>query len=163
MLKREQSQRPWPAANTIGEMLAREGLVVPRKKRRRTPSYTQPFVWADAPNRVWCADFKGWFRAGDGERIDPLTITNACSGYLVRCQQVEKTDRERVRAIFDSAFREYGPPEAIRRRVWNPSRAAAAGVASEGNDAVRTGQAVFAGAFCDRIQSALSGPGLAVG
>jgi putative transposase len=114
VLEREESQRPWPAASTIGEMLAREGLVVARKKRRRAPPYTQPFASADAPNRVWCADFKGWFRTGDGERIDPLTITDACSRYLLRCQRVEKANYERVRAIFESAFRECGLPGAIR-------------------------------------------------
>jgi transposase InsO family protein len=114
VLEREEPERPWPAASTIGEMVAREGLVVPRKKRRRAPPYTQPFASADEPNRVWCADFKGWFRSGDGERIDPLTITDACSRYLLRCQQVEKADTERVRAIFESAFRECGLPRAIR-------------------------------------------------
>jgi transposase InsO family protein len=114
VLEREEPERPWPAASTIGEMVAREGLVVPRKKRRRAPAYTQPFASADEPNRVWCADFKGWFRTGDGERIDPLTITDACSRYLLRCQQVEKADTERVRAIFESAFRECGLPRAIR-------------------------------------------------
>jgi transposase InsO family protein len=114
VLEREEPERPWPAASTIGEMVAREGLVVPRKKRRRAPPYTQPFASADEPNRVWCADFKGWFRSGDGQRIDPLTITDACSRYLLRCQQVEKADSERVRAIFESAFRECGLPRAIR-------------------------------------------------
>jgi putative transposase len=114
VLEREQAQRRWPAASTIGEMVAREGLVVPRKKRRRAPPYAQPFASADAPNRVWCADFKGWFRTGDGERIDPLTITDACSRYLLRCQQVRKMNYEQVRAIFESAFRECGLPEAIR-------------------------------------------------
>ena len=114
VLEREEPERPWPAASTIGEMVAREGLVVPRKKRRRAPPYTQPFASADEPNRVWCADFKGWFRSGDGQRIDLLTITDACSRYLLRCQQVEKADSERVRAIFESAFRECGLPRAIR-------------------------------------------------
>src|SRR5580658_410041 len=114
VLEREQAQRQWPAASTIGAMVAREGLVVARKKRRRAPPYTEPFASADVPNRVWCADFKGWFRTGDGERIDPLTITDACSRYLLRCQRVEKTDGVRVRAIFESAFRECGLPWAIR-------------------------------------------------
>jgi hypothetical protein len=63
---------------------------------------------------VWCADFKGWFRTTDGERIDPLTISDAYSRYLLRCQAVEKTNTERVQAIFEAAFREYGLPEAIR-------------------------------------------------
>src|SRR5664279_1775291 len=110
-------QRPatlWPAPSTIGELLRREGLTVPRRQRRRAPPYTQPFEAADAANQVWCADFKGWFRTGDGERIDPLTMTDAYSRYLLRCQAVEKTDTERVRAIFEAAFREYGMPVAMR-------------------------------------------------
>jgi putative transposase len=64
VLEREQPQRRWPATSTIGAMVAREGLVVARKKRRRAPPYTEPFAAADAPNRVWCADFKGWFSHG---------------------------------------------------------------------------------------------------
>jgi transposase InsO family protein len=114
VLERDRDEQRWPAASTIGEMLRREGLAVPRRKRRRTPPYTQPFATADAPNRVWCADFKGWFRTQDGERIDPLTITDAHSRYLLRCQAVEKADHERVRAICEAAFREYGMPQAIR-------------------------------------------------
>ena len=101
--------RRWPAASTIGEMLAREGLAVARKKRRRVPPYTRAFCAAEEPNRVWCADFKGWFRTADGQRIDPLTMSDAHSRYLLRCQAVEKTDTERVQAIFEAAF----------RRVWH--------------------------------------------
>jgi len=110
----ERDGRRWPAASTIGAIVGREGLVIPRKKRRRVPPYTEPFAAADGPNRVWCADFKGWFRTQDGERIDPLTLTDAHSRYLLRCQAVEKTDTERVQAIFEAAFREYSLPEAIR-------------------------------------------------
>ena len=114
ILERDQSGRAWPAASTIGALLKREGLVVPRKKRRKTAPYTEPLAHADGPNRVWCADFKGWFRAANGERIDPLTISDAHSRYLLRCQAVEKTDTARVGAIFEAAFREYGMPQAIR-------------------------------------------------
>ena len=103
-----------PAASTIGELLRREGLVIPRRQRRKTPPYTQPFAAAEAPNQVWCTDFKGWFRTQDGERIDPLTLTDAHSRYLLRCQATEKTDTEAVRAIMEAAFREYGMPAAIR-------------------------------------------------
>jgi hypothetical protein len=46
---------------------------------------------------------QSWFRTGDGKRIDPLTITDACSRYLLRCQRAETTDGVRVRAIFESA------------------------------------------------------------
>src|SRR5712692_5231517 len=114
VLERDQAHQRWPAASTIGELLKREGLVVGRKKRRRTAPYTEPLAHADGPNRVWCADFKGWFRTGDGERIDPLTISDAYSRYLLRCQAVEKTDTARAQALFEAAFREYGMPAAIR-------------------------------------------------
>jgi transposase InsO family protein len=108
------SKTAWPAASTIGALLKREGLTIPRRKRRKTPPYTEPFREVKEPNQVWCVDFKGWFRTGDGERIDPLTMTDACSRFLLRCQAVEKTDTRQVLAIFESAFREYGMPWAIR-------------------------------------------------
>lgn len=114
VLEREDPQQRWPATSTIGELLKREGLVVAAKRRPKTPPYTQPLAHADGPNRVWCADFKGWFRTQDGERIDPLTLSDACSRYLLRCQAVEKTDSEAVRAICEAAFREYGMPWAMR-------------------------------------------------
>ncbi len=114
VLERDQPGPVWPAASTIGALLKREGLVVPRKKRRKTAPYTEPLAHADGPNRVWCADFKGWFRTTNGTRIDPLTISDAHSRYLLRCQAVEKTDTARVQAIFEVAFREYGLPQAIR-------------------------------------------------
>jgi transposase InsO family protein len=114
VLERESGEQRWPAASTMGEMLRREGLAIPRRKRRRTEPYTQPFAAADSPNRVWCADFKGWFRTRNGERIDPFTLSDAHTRYLLRCQAVEKADQERVQAICEAAFREYGLPQAIR-------------------------------------------------
>lgn len=106
VVERDQPGQLWPAASTMGQLLKRAGLVVPRKQRRRTAPYSEPLAHAEDCNRVWCADFKGWFRSGDGERIDPLTISDAYSRYLLRCQAVAKTDMERVRAIFEAAFRE---------------------------------------------------------
>src|SRR6476660_7670048 len=114
ILERDEPGRRWPAASTIGELLKREGLIVGRRKRRRTAPYTEPLAHADGPNRVWCADFKGWFRTGDGKRIDPLTITDAHSRLLFRCQAVAETDTARAQAIFEAVFREYGLPETIR-------------------------------------------------
>jgi transposase InsO family protein len=127
ILERDQPGRVWPAASTIGEIVKRAGLVVPRKKRRRTEPYSQPLAHAGEANRVWCADFKGWFKAGDGARVDPLTITDAWSRYLLRAQAVEKTDTERVRAIFEAAFREHGMPEAIRTDNGAPFASSAVG------------------------------------
>jgi len=109
----QDSRRQWPAVSTIAAVLKDKGLVVNRRRRVRTPMQRPPFVAADEPNAVWCADYKGWFRTGDGTRIDPLTITDASSRYLLRCQIVERTGYEGAQAVFESAFREYGLPGVI--------------------------------------------------
>ncbi len=127
ILERDEPGRIWPASSTIGEIVKRAGLVVARKKRRRTEPYTEPLAHAVEANKVWCGDFKGWFRCGDGTRIDPLTISDACSRYLLRCQSAEKTDTERVRAIFEAAFREYGLPWRIRTDNGPPFASSAVG------------------------------------
>ena len=93
-LQRDTPKIVWPAVSSIGDLLRREGLAHPRRKRKRTPPYTQPLQHAGAPNQVWCADFKGWFLTQDGARCDPLTITDAYSRYLIRCCAVKKTDGE---------------------------------------------------------------------
>jgi transposase InsO family protein len=103
----------WPAVSTIASVLKAKGLVVGRRQRVRTPIEGPPFVTADGPNAVWCADYKGWFRTGDGTRIDPLTITDSNSRYLLRCQIVERTGYEGTQAVFAAAFQEYGLPAVI--------------------------------------------------
>lgn len=113
-LNRRHPETRWPAFSSIAALLKREGLSHPRRRRVRTPPYTRPLAHAQAPNQVWCADFKGWFRTGDGSRCDPLTISDAFSRYLLRATLVEKTDRMHVQAVFEAAFREYGMPQAIR-------------------------------------------------
>jgi transposase InsO family protein len=103
-----------PAASTIGAIVEREGLTHHRRKRRRVEPYSQPFAAVESPNDEWACDFKGWMRTTDGERIDPLTISDSLSRYLLRCQAVDKTDTARVQAVFEAAFREYGMPWSVR-------------------------------------------------
>ena len=114
-LAKEFPDRTLPSLSTIGDILKRNGLVPPRKKRRRcTPSET-PLAHADEANRVWCADFKGWFLTGNGHRVDPLTVTDAHTRFLIGCQcMCGKTDTDHVRALFELWFRRFGLPEKIR-------------------------------------------------
>ncbi|MFH0300774.1 hypothetical protein AAFX91_26820, partial [Bradyrhizobium sp. 31Argb] len=81
-----------------------------RRLRRRSPPSSAPFAYCEAANDVWCIDFKGWFLTGDGERCEPLTITDAHSRYLLRCQALPHTDTEHVWPVLDAAFREFGLP-----------------------------------------------------
>jgi len=103
----------WPAASTIGTLLHSRGLTVSRKRRlQATPSYT--LTQPGDPNDVWCADFKGHFALVNGQRCHPLTITDAYTRTLLRCQALARTDTETVKPIWVAAFREYGMPKIIR-------------------------------------------------
>jgi transposase InsO family protein len=95
-LRRDAPGTAWPAASTIGALFDREGLTVKRKLRRRGPPSSAPFADCAAANEVWCIDFKGWFLTGEGKRCEPLTLTDACSRYLLRCQRLARTDTEHV-------------------------------------------------------------------
>ena len=122
---------PAPAASTIGDWLSKEGLTQPRRARRRCPPYSSPFLAADAPNAVWCVDFKGWFPTGDGKRCDPLTISDAMSRYLLHCQAVARTDGAHVRPAFEAAFCAFGLPLAIRSDNGPPFASVGAGGLSQ--------------------------------
>jgi putative transposase len=106
-----------PAPSTVGELLKRRGLVVPRKRVRHHPPRTEPLRHANEPNAVWAMDFKGWFRLGDGTRCEPLTVTDAFSRYLLCCKAgsaIGNGVTGNVWAALVRTFREYGMPAAIR-------------------------------------------------
>lgn len=117
----------WPAASTIGDILKREGLVSPRRFRRRAAPMTTPLAQAHAPNDVWCMDFKGWWRTGDGQRCEPFTVSDAMSRYLLVCQPVARTGYDTVWPVLAKAFRDHGLPRAIRSDNGPPFGSVAAG------------------------------------
>jgi putative transposase len=126
-LLRKQPQFDSPAVSTVSAIFAKYGLSRTRHARRRTPPYTDPFSDAGAPNQLWCADFKGDFRTGDGRRCYPLTLTDACSRMLLRCTALPSTKVVGVRPIFEQAFRELGLPERIRTDNGSPFASRGAG------------------------------------
>jgi putative transposase len=119
---------PMPSVSAMSAILKRRGMIRPRPRRRRHPiPVTQPFAACDHPNAVWCVDFKGWFRTQDGEKCYPLTLIDAYSRYLLRCEVLAEPNGREVQAIFDSAFREFGLPEAIRSDNGPPFASTGAG------------------------------------
>jgi transposase InsO family protein len=103
-----------PAASTIGELLDRYGLVRPRRVRLRVPPSSQPLAHAELPNDVWCTDFKGHFPCGDGMRCNPLTVSDAVSRYLIKCEGLAAATDALSREQFELAFREFGVPRRMR-------------------------------------------------
>jgi putative transposase len=130
-LEQRRPQIAWPAASTIGALFDREGLTVKRRLRRRSPPSSAPFAPCMAANDVWCTDFKGWFLTGDGRRCEPLTLSDAHSRYLLRCQALERSDTEHVWAVLDAAFREYGLPLRLRSDNGPPFASCGAGGLSQ--------------------------------
>jgi putative transposase len=112
----------WPVASTRGTILAQAGLTVPRRAvRGHVPPRTQPFGSVSGPNETWCADFKGWFRTADGVRCEPLTISDAHSRLLLRCQAVaDGVSAAHTRPLFEATFREYGLPLRLRTDNGTP-------------------------------------------
>lgn len=126
-LKRNAPGTPWPAASTIGALFGREGLTVKRRVRRRGPPASLPFADCAAPNDTWCVDFKGWFLTGDGAHCEPLTLCDAASRYLLRCQVLARTDTDHVWPVFDAALREFGLPLRLRSDNGPPFASCGAG------------------------------------
>jgi len=119
ILTKRQPQAAWPAASTMGDLLRREGLSQPRRRPRYLVPLTQPLAAATAPNDVWTADFKGWFRTGDGTRCDPLTVADACSRFVLCCHIVPPSEHG-VRPWFERTFRDHGLPRALRTDNGSP-------------------------------------------
>jgi len=126
-LERRAPRTAWPAASTIGALFDREGLTVKRKLRHRSPPSSAPFADCGAANDVWCIDFKGWFLTGDGKKCEPLTITDAYSRYLLRCQALARNDTDHVWPVLDAAFREFGLPLHLRSDNGSPFASRGAG------------------------------------
>ena len=109
------SDEQWPAASTVTELLKRQQMVRSRRRSSPRPSARKAsLAVADAPNAVWAADFKGYFLVGNGQRCDPLTVTDGFSRYLLCCKALPNQMLGSVRAQLEMTFREYGVPTALR-------------------------------------------------
>ena len=104
-----------PARSTIGEILRRHGLSARRRRRPGVYSaindgLTEP----TQPNHVWTVDFKGWFELGNGQRCDPLTVTDLHSHYVLACRAQPNQQFKGTLHQFRGLMRHVGLPEIIR-------------------------------------------------
>jgi putative transposase len=130
-LEQRRPEIEWPAASTIGALFDREGLTVKRVVRRRSPPSSVPFGQCTMANDIWCMDFKGWFVTGDGKRCEPMTLSDAYSRYLLRCQALARNDGDHVWPVLDAAFREFGLPLRLRSDNGSPFASTGAGGLSQ--------------------------------
>src|SRR5918995_7360450 len=102
-----------PAKSTIHAVLDRHELVKrsggPRHRARGTP-----LSQGTAPNDLWCVDFKGEFKLGNGRYCYPLTVTDHASRFLLLCEALDSTREQPAITAFERLFRDRGLPIAIR-------------------------------------------------
>lgn len=104
-----------PAARTLGRWLQRWQLV-PRRRRHQRQGPRLPPRRRTAPrcvNDVWTIDFKGWFRTRDGTRVEPLTVRDLKSRFLLLVCLLPNQSETQVRRALQRGFRRYGLPKAI--------------------------------------------------
>ena len=107
----------WPVAAAIGRWLRRWALTRQRQRRgaQRGPVVERPHLTpALRPNDVWSVDFKGWFWTGDRTRVDPLTVRDMASRYILAADLLPDQSVRHARVAFTQLFRARGLPHAIR-------------------------------------------------
>jgi transposase InsO family protein len=115
ILLRRKFQEGVPSVSTIARVLRRLGQVRERRKRRPISFIDRvPTVDSAAPNDVWTVDFKGWWRAGDGHRCEPLTVRDALSRYVLAVRVMDGTSMAGVWEVFERLFKKHGLPKAIQ-------------------------------------------------
>jgi len=106
--------RALPAASTIGDILTSAGLIEPRRRRPRHVPTPTGLRAVTAPNDVWCIDYKGQFRLGDGTYCYPLTITDQYSRFILCCEAMGVIADEAARAHCLEVFATHGLPTVMR-------------------------------------------------
>ena len=121
-LRKEYPRRKAPAARTIGKWLKRLKLNRPGRRRSwRGPHLSRrKLTIATRSNHVWTVDFKGWFRTQDGQRVEPLTVRDLFSRYLLSVRLFRNQSWRSVRRVFLRQFRKQGYPRVIRMDNGSP-------------------------------------------
>jgi putative transposase len=118
---RRDDRLDWPSRSTVCTWLKQRGLIVPRRRRARSPhAPSSPLAPITAVNQVWTTDFKGEFRTGDGIYCYPLTLRDGFSRFVLRCDGFLDRTTEETRRRFERAFRDYGLPLRIRSDNGGP-------------------------------------------
>ena len=119
-LAEQEPHRPWPHRTAAYELLRRQGLSRGTPRRRRRPPVARVLTPPTRMNELWTTDFKGQFRLRDGCYCHPLTLRDALSRFVLRCDGLPRETYELTRPCFERAFREYGMPERIRSDNGRP-------------------------------------------
>lgn len=105
--------RQLPSVSTGARILAREGLVKPRRRYRRAHPGCPKSV-PQGPNDIWPADYKGQFRLKNGNYCFPLTVSDLSSRFILGVDAHPAISLEKTVRHFTVLFDTYGLPNRIR-------------------------------------------------
>lgn len=106
--------RELPAISTTADILRREGLILPGKRRLRRKHPGCPRTTTNAPNDIWTVDYKGHFKMQNGNYCYPLTVCDMHSRYLLGCEAHNRISLIETKRHFTKLFNEFGLPSRIR-------------------------------------------------
>lgn len=110
-----------PSESSFKRVMERAGLVKKRALRQRRPGdRLEAPVKVEEPNALWTVDFKGWWRGKNGRRVEPLTVRDAYSRFVLEMYAVENAKTETVGRRFEKLFEAHGLPGAIRTDNGTP-------------------------------------------
>jgi transposase InsO family protein len=113
--KRSSSGRYTPARSTVEKLFVRAGYTGIKKRRKAENGIIiQQRITPEKPNDVWTVDFKGWWYSRNQEKINPLTIRDEYSKFILAIEAVEKGDITNVKEVFIRLFKQFGMPRIIR-------------------------------------------------
>ena len=108
--------------STVKRILDKAGLVKPKKIKPSASSdcpRLQQQIQANAPNDVWCIDFKGWWKS-DGEICEPFTVRDKYSRKILCAKLMSSKSSDAVKAVMADLFRKYGLPKCIHSDNGTP-------------------------------------------
>ena len=104
-----------PPAQAVGTR-PKTAAACPQRTGGRPPALTG----ARRPNEVWTLGFKGWFRPGDGTKLEPLTVRDLCRRYLPGIDRLPRQNMAGTRLVLEGLFQAYGLPQVIRADNGSP-------------------------------------------
>jgi len=119
LMHQRQPRRDLPAVSTAALILARQGLVRPRRRYRRAHPGCPKSI-PEGPNDIWAADYKGQFRLKDGGYCFPLTVSDLASRYVLGVDAHPAISLDRTLQHFTGLFEAYGLPNRIRTDNGTP-------------------------------------------
>lgn len=121
-LRERLPRRRLPSERTVERWLRSAGMVRRGRSRPRPPQWRPRRRQTRRSNEVWTFDWKGWFRSGDGAKIEPLTVRDLGSRFLFWVLPLDQRSEAAVRRVCQRLFQTYGCPKTIRTDRGGPFR-----------------------------------------